>query len=467
MMNDRCDCGGRGARGPLPFLNSSFLPHPLGLVDPAPHLLSLLSTPHRLRIAYITSHPLPIVCLVNSRSLPLPSVSSMGMRPFHDGERASPQPFNSLLVKQRLVVFFFCCRCARGAGGEACDTTIEMHGHSRHRAPTPLPSQRYGHHLELDASAATRQAQQRARRCSLLVRRKRSLCRDPCMCWVPDAAAHPHLSSFPFSYSSPAPCSYLAYAWTVGWHAAENMSWEPVLRRWSVWRLMRDYFKAQLHKTCDLSPEVSTKAVRRAWPQQALVAPSLASTPSLCIASAQKTYIFAMVPHGITAVSGWLTFATSTTGFETEFPGINVRALTLDANFLAPGIREYCLLSGLRSCGRKSFRNILGSGPGSAVLLVPGGAAETFLAAPGTCDLVRRKGDFAISRLPALLSLSMLSLLLPSSHRAPLLSAPSPHASCAPQLTAKRKGFVRMAIETGAHLVPVVAFGENEMFGES
>ena len=33
------------------------------------------------------------------------------------------------------------------------------------------------------------------------------------------------------------------------------------------------------------------------------------------------------------------------------------------------------------------------------------------------------------------------------------------------QLIAKRKGFVKLAIETGASLVPVLAFGENEAFG--
>lgn len=52
-----------------------------------------------------------------------------------------------------------------------------------------------------------------------------------------------------------------------------------------------------------------------------------------------------------------------------------MRCATLDANFLAPVVREYVLAHGLRSAGRRSLRNLLGSGPGSAVLLVPGGAA--------------------------------------------------------------------------------------------
>ena len=33
------------------------------------------------------------------------------------------------------------------------------------------------------------------------------------------------------------------------------------------------------------------------------------------------------------------------------------------------------------------------------------------------------------------------------------------------QVTAKRKGFIKVAIETGACIVPVMAFGENEAFG--
>eukprot|EP00195_Chlamydomonas_chlamydogama_P001910 CAMPEP_0202915688 /NCGR_PEP_ID=MMETSP1392-20130828/66329_1 /ASSEMBLY_ACC=CAM_ASM_000868 /TAXON_ID=225041 /ORGANISM="Chlamydomonas chlamydogama, Strain SAG 11-48b" /LENGTH=369 /DNA_ID=CAMNT_0049607809 /DNA_START=380 /DNA_END=1489 /DNA_ORIENTATION=+ len=179
---------------------------------------------------------------------------------------------------------------------------------------------------------------------------------------------------------------YLTYVWTVGFKAAETKSWKPLLKRWKLWRHMQQYFDAKLHKTADLDPK--------------------------------KNYIFAMVPHGIAACSGWINFCTEATGFSDTFPGIDVRCLTLDANFRAPVIREYCLLHGLRSAGRKSMKSILNSGPGSAVMLIPGGAAESLLTAPGTMDL----------------------------------------------LLTRRKGFVKIALETGASLVPVVAFGENDLF---
>jgi hypothetical protein len=33
-------------------------------------------------------------------------------------------------------------------------------------------------------------------------------------------------------------------------------------------------------------------------------------------------YVFAAYPHGISAISGWLAFATEATGFSTLFPGV-------------------------------------------------------------------------------------------------------------------------------------------------
>jgi len=66
---------------------------------------------------------------------------------------------------------------------------------------------------------------------------------------------------------------------------------------------------------------------------------------------------------------------------------------------------------------RKSCINILAQGPGSAITIVVGGAAESLYAHPGTNDLTLKK----------------------------------------------RLGFIKVAIREGAQLVPVFSFGENDV----
>ena len=181
---------------------------------------------------------------------------------------------------------------------------------------------------------------------------------------------------------------YICYINSSGFLYACSMGSRPIFRpKW--WSHLRDYFPtAKLHKTADLPPS--------------------------------GRYIFIIVPHGILSVSTWLTFCTSSLGFEEQYPGIEVRPVTLDINFSLPFIREYCLACGLRSASRQSIKSILASGPGSAVALVPGGASEALLS--------------------------------------------NPDALTTDVLTARRKGFIRIALESGASVVPVCAFGENDLW---
>ena len=72
---------------------------------------------------------------------------------------------------------------------------------------------------------------------------------------------------------------------------------------------------------------------------------------------------------------------------------------------------------GVCSVSKRSCGNILAQGPGSAITIVVGGAAESLLAHPGTADLTLKK----------------------------------------------RFGFIKMAIREGADLVPVFSFGENDV----
>jgi 2-acylglycerol O-acyltransferase 2 len=112
-------------------------------------------------------------------------------------------------------------------------------------------------------------------------------------------------------------------------------------------------------------------------------------------------------------------FATNATGFEELFPGVDLRLLTLAMNFKVPFFREFLLGLGINDASGDSCRRNLTRGRGSSIMLVVGGARESLETKPGHLDVVLQK----------------------------------------------RKGFVKMALRTGASLVPVMSFGENDVFG--
>ncbi|KAG8953573.1 diacylglycerol O-acyltransferase 1 [Tulasnella sp. 419] len=114
------------------------------------------------------------------------------------------------------------------------------------------------------------------------------------------------------------------------------------------------------------------------------------------------------------------TFATEATGFSKTFPGIRPHLLTLASNFHIPIYRDILLYLGICSVSKKSCSEILSQGPGSAITIVIGGAAESLSARPGTADLTLKK----------------------------------------------RLGFIKIAIQKGASLVPVFSFGENDIYDQ-
>lgn len=140
----------------------------------------------------------------------------------------------------------------------------------------------------------------------------------------------------------------------------------------------------------------------------------------------KRKYIFGYHPHGIISHGAWLAFATNALGFAEMFPGITNTLLTLDSNFRLPFYRDWVLGMGLRSVSKESIFNILSkggkrnNGEGRAVTIVIGGARESLEAQPGSLRLIL-KG---------------------------------------------RKGFIKMALRTGADLVPVIGFGENDLYDQ-
>ena len=137
-----------------------------------------------------------------------------------------------------------------------------------------------------------------------------------------------------------------------------------------------------------------------------------------------RKYIFGYHPHGIISHGAFAAFATEALGFSELYPGITNTLLTLDSNFRLPIYRDYVLALGLASVSRESIENLLskggvdGSGMGRAVTIVVGGARESLDAQPHTLRLVLNS----------------------------------------------RKGFVKLAIRIGADLVPILAFGENDLY---
>jgi hypothetical protein len=87
-------------------------------------------------------------------------------------------------------------------------------------------------------------------------------------------------------------------------------------------------------------------------------------------------------------------------------------------NFLVPFFRDFLMAVGLVDANKSTIMGLLERGV--SVLVMVGGAEESLYARPGAHDLV----------------------------------------------LSRRRGFVRCALQAGAHLVPVYTFGENELYDQ-
>lgn len=133
-----------------------------------------------------------------------------------------------------------------------------------------------------------------------------------------------------------------------------------------------------------------------------------------------KLYIFACHPHGTLAFSRAAVGFCTKSLWDVAFPGITFRVLTASAPFFVPFIRElwlwsYCI-DATKATAVKAIRQLRAS-----IFVYPGGELEQI-------ETVYKK------------HIVMLSM---------------------------RKGFVKLAIEEGAELVPVYAFGESDLYYHS
>jgi len=129
----------------------------------------------------------------------------------------------------------------------------------------------------------------------------------------------------------------------------------------------------------------------------------------------KQNYLLGSHPHGILCTGAVGAFGTEGADFQKIFPGITPKVLTLSVQFWFPLHRELAYCLGGCCASKKGMRSLLTSEEkGVATVLVPGGARESL---NGDKDRIR--------------------LVLNN-----------------------RKGFIKMALETGVSLVPTFSFGE-------
>ncbi|KAK9506774.1 hypothetical protein O3M35_008649 [Rhynocoris fuscipes] len=133
-----------------------------------------------------------------------------------------------------------------------------------------------------------------------------------------------------------------------------------------------------------------------------------------------KNYIFCAFPHGILCSSVLAEFVAENKEFEQLYPGIDVTCHTLNSNFYYPFSREYVLSLGFNSVSKEALMHQLTKPAGRAVCIVVGGSAEAMISSPGTHRIIAKN----------------------------------------------RKGFVKLALTTGADLVPIYSFGETDLYNQ-
>jgi len=127
-------------------------------------------------------------------------------------------------------------------------------------------------------------------------------------------------------------------------------------------------------------------------------------------------YVFACHPHGVLVLAMPASFASNGSGFFEKFPGIDLRVAVANMPLYLPVARQIGLWSGCISADRDAIEYSLTHG--QSVAIVVGGPDESLLAGTGRMRLVLKD----------------------------------------------RSGFVKTAVQTGANLVPVITYGENQAF---
>ncbi len=196
------------------------------------------------------------------------------------------------------------------------------------------------------------------------------------------------------------------------------------MRSLPIWKYFAQYYPIKLHKTQNLEPTFTEKEVlvyhkQWSWPLSKIFNKGHGLDEEKCKIQSKTgpTYLFGYHPHGAVSMGVMGAFGSEGANWSKLYPGIPVSAMTLVKQFQVPIYRDYLLSLGISSVARLNALELLRRG--QSITIVVGGAQESLMAHPSSTKLV----------------------------------------------LIRRKGFIKLAMEVGnVCLVPVYAFGENEIY---
>jgi hypothetical protein len=135
--------------------------------------------------------------------------------------------------------------------------------------------------------------------------------------------------------------------------------------------------------------------------------------------ASDRNYLFCCFPHGVIPVGPFSAIASPFGKFRRKYPEFTVKTAILHLFFVLLFMRELALGLGMISCSAKSLNYELSRPEGGhIVILMPGGATEA-------CNSQLGKYKFVVKSW---------------------------------------NGFVKVALRNGSPLVPVISFGETDLF---